>query len=395
MSITLTAAMRANLLSLQGTADLLSTTQLRLSTGRKVNSALDNPTAYFASQALTNRASDVSALLDGMGQSIQVMKAADQGIQSMTTLVKQAQSIANAARSKVGSGTAAGTATSGWFDTVLMQDLTDNTTTSALTEAADGDSFTLNSSATNIDYTFVIHTGDTLQDLVDAVNGVSDFHASIENGTGANLGSSRLVITTTDAAASVTVTDVTNTPAAGFGITTDNTHAGTAAGDITAEKAQYNEVVAQINNLILDTGYQGTNLLNGDTLVTQFNEDNTTSQTITGLKLDQAGLGIDANATSWASTASIDTSLNKITDALTLLRTEASRYGNNLSVIQTRQDFAKNLINVLQEGSDKLTIADKNEEGANMLALQTSQQIGIQALSLASQANQSVLRLFA
>jgi len=388
--------MRANLLSLQGTADLLSTTQLRLSTGRKVNSALDNPTSYFASQALTNRASDVSALLDGMGQSIQVMKAADEGIQSMTTLVQQAKSIANAARSKVGSGTAAGTSTSAWLDTALMTDMTDGAnTTTAVTGATTLDTFTLQAD-TGPTYNFVITAGDSVQDLADQINGITDFHAEIETGTAGNFGLSRLVITTSDATKDLNVTDTDGGLAdLGFNVPADNTHAGTAAGDITAEKAQYDEVITQINNLILDTGYQGTNLLNGDTLVTQFNEDNTTSQTITGTKLDQAGLGIDATSGSWASTASVDASLDKITDALSLLRTEASRYGNNLSVIQTRQDFAKNLINVLQEGSDKLTIADKNEEGANMLALQTSQQIGIQALSLASQANQSVLRLFA
>src|SRR4051812_12736184 len=97
-SITLTAAMRANLLSLQDTGKLLSNTQLHLATGNKVNSALDNPVNFFAAQALNSRASSLSALLDGMGQAIQTIQATNQGITSITTLVNQLTSIANSAK---------------------------------------------------------------------------------------------------------------------------------------------------------------------------------------------------------------------------------------------------------------------------------------------------------
>ena len=76
------------------------------------------------------------------------------------------------------------------------------------------------------------------------------------------------------------------------------------------------------------------------------------------------------------------------------LRDMASEFGNNYSIVQTRQDFTENLINVLEEGADNLTLADMNEESANMLALQTRQQLAINSLSLASQAAQSVLSLF-
>src|SRR6476620_4580988 len=94
-NITLTAAVRQNLLSLQGTADLLSQTQTRLATGKKVNSALDNPTNFFTAAGLDARASDISNLLDSIGNGVQVLQAADTGITSLQKLVDTAKSIAN------------------------------------------------------------------------------------------------------------------------------------------------------------------------------------------------------------------------------------------------------------------------------------------------------------
>src|SRR4029077_8864723 len=93
--IVLSASVRQNLLSLQSTADLLSTTQNRLATGNKVNSALDNPTNFFTAQGLNNRATDIGNLLDGIGNGVEVLQAADLGITSLQGLVSSAQSIAN------------------------------------------------------------------------------------------------------------------------------------------------------------------------------------------------------------------------------------------------------------------------------------------------------------
>ena len=102
--VVLTAALRSNLLSLQNTQSAIDTTQFRLATGRKVNSALDNPQSFFAAQALNNRASDLTRLLDGIGQSIQVIKAADNGVTALTKLVEQADSIAQSARDALAGG---------------------------------------------------------------------------------------------------------------------------------------------------------------------------------------------------------------------------------------------------------------------------------------------------
>src|SRR6478752_6053947 len=118
-SIVLSASVRQNLLSLQSTADLLSTTQNRLATGNKVNSALDNPTNFFTAQGLNNRASDINNLLDSIGNGVQVLQAANTGLTSLQKLVDTAKSIANqvlqaptgySTRSTVSSSALAGTA---------------------------------------------------------------------------------------------------------------------------------------------------------------------------------------------------------------------------------------------------------------------------------------------
>ena len=174
------------------------------------------------------------------------------------------------------------------------------------------------------------------------------------------------------------------------------TFSGTTGG---AERAQYqeryNDILTQIDQLSKDAGYKGVNLLGGtdQSLTVVFNEDRSSSITIKGVDGSTAGLGL-AQATSWGNLASIETSLDEVDAAITKLRSMSSEFGNNYSVVQTREEFTENLINVLEEGSDKLTLADMNEESANMLALQTRQQLAINSLSLASQAAQSVLKLF-
>ena len=126
-----------------------------------------------------------------------------------------------------------------------------------------------------------------------------------------------------------------------------------------------------------------------------FNETGTSSLTITGTTFDAAGLGLDAvTGAGFQSDGDIDTVITKLDTALSSLRTQASKFGSNLSTVQTRQDFTKNLVNTLQTGADNLVLADTNEEGANLLALQTRQQLSTTALSLSAQADQAVLRLF-
>ena len=400
--ITLTAALRSNLLSLQGTQRNLDIIQLRLATGKKVNSALDNANSFFASQALSNRASDLSSLLDNVGQSIQVLKAADTGISSLTKLVEQAKSIAQSGRDTVSTD---GLARSGDFSAAAVANLT---SAGAFTN---GQTIRLNNTGGQVG-TVTITTGQTLQQLADSINAISGFTAKIvESGvsTGIFAGGKRLEIRANGGGLTLngSAAGVINTTfqlGVGAGATAGITGGGVAVANNTAIAAtsntpdqifletQFNNIRTQINELVADTGYRGTNLLNGDTLRTQFNESNTSSQSITGVTFNAAGLGL--SAANFLASTNIDNAISQATTALNSLRTQAQSFGNNLTIIQTRQDFTENLVNTLKEGSEKLTLADKNEEGANLLALQTAQQLGVTALSLASQASQSVLRLF-
>ena len=158
---------------------------------------------------------------------------------------------------------------------------------------------------------------------------------------------------------------------------------------------RYNDILTQIDQLAKDAGYKGVNLLGGDdqSLTVVFNEDRSSSLTIQGVDGSAKGLGLEA-VTTWKTNEAIDATLDKVSAATNKLRSMSSEFGNNYAVVQTREEFTENLINVLEEGSDKLTFADMNEESANMLALQTRQQLAINSLSLASQAAQSVLSLF-
>jgi flagellin len=277
--ISLTSAMRANLLSLQNTVGLLNRTQDRLSSGKKVNSALDNPTNFFAAQGHTSRANDIAARKDSMGEAIQTVKTGSKGIDSISTLIDAAKGIAQAA----------------------------------------------------------LATSDTTQ----------------------------------------------------------------RAQYVT----QYNAVISQINTMASDSGYRGTNLLVGNTLTVKFNEDGASSLSIEGFKATATGLTVGivgqaagGIAASWADatngTASINSALTQLSDATSALRVKASALSSSLSIVQTRSDWADQMVNTLRGGAGALTDADMNEEGANMLMLQTRQSLGTTALSLSAQNAQSVLRLF-
>ena len=151
----------------------------------------------------------------------------------------------------------------------------------------------------------------------------------------------------------------------------------------------------QINTTAQDSSFNGINLLNGDTLKLMFNETGTSTLNITGRHLQRAGpwpLEPDGRHRLHRQRLH-QQGADVAADASNTLRTEASNLGSNLSVVQIRQDFNKNLINVLQTGASNLTLADPNEEAANSQALSTRQSIAVSALALANQSQQSVLQL--
>ena len=361
--ISLTASMRSNLLSLQNTQSLMDTTQERLSTGKKVNSALDNPSSFYTAQSLTNRASDLSSLLDSMGQGIQTIKAADEAITSITEFVQQAKAIANQAR-----------------------DEADKSSVTSTGEIAAKNTGTANLKIGNKDMSVTLTDVTDAGTLVTAINnaintgGLDASYEAVKDGTGVKI---QIKDGADVEAASVSF------EGAGIKIS------GTLEDNRASYVDRYNDILTQIDQLAKDAGYKGVNLLGGtdQSLTVVFNEDRSSSLTIKGVDGSASGLGLTPE-TDWSSNAGIDAALTKIDSAISTLRSMSSEFGNNYSVVQTREEFIDNLINVLEEGSDKLTLADINEESANMLALQTRQQLAINSLSLASQAAQSVLKLF-
>jgi flagellin-like hook-associated protein FlgL len=160
---------------------------------------------------------------------------------------------------------------------------------------------------------------------------------------------------------------------------------------------QFDSLLTQIGQLAGDSGYNGVNLLAGNTLSINLNETATSSISVTGADYTNASgsaLNIAAAANNWASASDITAAASDLTAALTSLQSESQTLSSSLSTVQIRQDFTSAMVNTLQTGADNLTLADSNEEGANLLALQTRQQLSTTALSLAAQSDQNVLKLF-
>jgi flagellin-like hook-associated protein FlgL len=519
--IVLSASVRQNLLSLQSTADLLSTTQNRLATGNKVNSALDNPTNFFTAQGLNNRASDINNLLDSIGNGVQVLQAANTGITSIQKLVDTAKSIANqalqtpsgytkstatsaalasnaTATNLLGTDTAAtltgpatGTlaasaaltgATGGSFaagDTIIVNGTTIKVTAAGNTVATvttdpDGTinlNTTAATAATTDDLTAAIKTalgggsaaasiagnkvtitagntsdsitlgGTALSKLgltagttaatsskagqaltIGAIDGSTAQTITFGTGAGqintladlntklassnltASLGTDgKLTFSTTNDHASF---DLSKSPSVFSGTATGTGFLGTLAAAAPSPDnnslatraslvAQYNQVIDQIKTTAQDSSFNGVNLLNGDQLKLVFNETGKSTLTIQGVTFDPTGLGLSSltAGTDFLDNASTNKVLDSLNNASSTLRSQASSFGSNLSIVQIRQDFSKNLINVLQTGSSNLTLADTNEEAANSQALSTRQSIAVSALALANQSQQSVLQL--
>ncbi|WP_027834356.1 flagellin [Maritalea myrionectae] len=386
MSIQLSSAVRQNLLSLQSTADMMSKTQNRLATGLKVNSALDNPSSFFTASALNNRSNDLGGLLDDMGQSIQTLKAADEGIKSITKLVEAAKGKANQAlqssstadRSKFateynellgqieqlakdagysGKNLLAGTGND--LDVIFNEDGTSKLGVSAVDYTDTSASLGLSSLATTIAGTpgsFTISD----QDLYDGFNGDAGDTFIIEDGDGTTL---------------------------------------IAAGDPGDGTLTYSNQIADEINAAGVPGLSATFVpgpLTGSLTVT-YTEGNVSiddADSTNDLATTTSSNFVESVVGGFETDEAINAELDKLNTALNTLRSQASTFGTNLTVVENRQNFTKSLINTLEEGAGKLTLADTNEEGANLLALQTRQQLSSTSLSFASQADQNVLRLF-
>lgn len=412
--ISLTASMRTNLLSLQNTQSLMDTTQERLSTGLKVNSAIDNASSYYTAQSLNNRASDLSALLDSMGQGIQTIQAANEGIEAITEFVEQAKAIANSARDAA-SKTDVKTLNAKFSDlTTLAPKTSADTALTLEIKKVNGDKVEALGSSDEHDKAVKTALSKLNAKLTTSGLGgkdASEFktasEAAMKEFTGTVLEDVMEFSISADGKITFTAKAGYNIKATGAGDLAGlgkDPDAGTPTNDVTSTVAvntdrqkyalQFNEILTQIDNLAKDAGYKGINLLQMNTLTVIFNEDRSSQIEVKGTDASSVGLMLDEAVNNWQTNEDIETSIRQTEEAISSLRIMASDYGNYYSIVQNRQSFTKSLVNVLTEGADNLTLADMNEESANMLALQTRQQLAINSLSLASQAAQGVLQLF-
>jgi flagellin len=276
-NITLTGGMRQSLFSLQGTSKLMDRTSSRLSSGKEVQSALDDPVNFFAAQGHNQRAGDLAGRKDEMGEAIQTIKAANNGIEAIQDLVASAKSTAQSAQA-------------------------------------------------------------------------------------------------IDATATTTAQDYK---------------------DRSALLVQFETLRAQVDELAQDSGYKGLNFLQQSTMTVEFAENvGDANLEVVGFDGDSGGLSVDSGSGQWTTDALVTAAIADLDNARDTLRTEAKELSNALSTITTRQEFTSNMINTLEEGAANLVNADMNQESANMLMLQTRQNLGTSSLSMASQAAQAVLRLF-
>src|SRR5215471_3108290 len=373
-NIVLSAAVRSNLLALQQTSDLITQTQTRLATGKKVNSALDNPSNFFTASGLTDRANDLSALLDSISNGLQTIQAANNGITSLTNLVQTALATLRQAQQSAAT-------------TAKFQGTVSGLTGTSSFAVTSGNTITVTDGVTTATIT---STGNvTVQQILDGVNN------TVGLGVKAELtGDGRIQFEATGTTSITIGGTATTAELAQFGLTAGVTAAGTLNTTRTSLAAQFDTIRTQITQLAGDSGFNGVNLLNGDALKVLLNEKSTSSVTISGVTFTATGLGIAASTHTFQTDFDINAAITNVTNALTTLRSQASTFGANLSIVQIRQDFTKATINTLKTGADNLTLADTNEEGANLLSLQTRQQLSTTALSIASQSDRNVLSLF-
>lgn len=389
-NVTLSSAVRDNLLSLQNTSKLINTTQGRLSTGLKVAGPVDDPVAFFQAKSLNDRASDFTAKKEGIDQGISTVTTALNAVDGIETLVKQLKGLALSAKAAT---------TSAEISTVVSQfnelkSQLDNLATDAAYQGLN----------------LVAGTGQTLS-------------VSFSNDT-----ASQMNVASKDITAGVSGLDITQLAALSTGInynyagrvSTDTVSVGDSVSFTVANSAAQtlsfgsHTISYGTFSVVFKVGSSAATQFNvasvGDTYVLSANQ--VITFTLATAATAAAGAAFLTTVTSIGTThtpsaditgstkigVGFATTLNSlITDLetnLTTIRSVAQELGSNVALLQTRIDFTKNYVNTLTAGAGKLSLADLNEEGANLLALQTRQQLGIQALSFAGQAEQGILGLF-
>lgn len=417
------SAQRAQLLSMQKTARQLDVTSLRLATGQKVSSALDNPNSFFLARSLRNKAADLSRLLDSIGQNMRVIQEADHGIKADLAILDLAESFLKDLEEKYQNGeigTITGIPANETHITFLPNGVGVTQYIAGQDQPATGPMTTTSSSLTLagslwkrklVNYTITPNTvlifdyRSTRQPEVSAIG--------FDNDTDFTNDDNRFFLYGTQVGG---VTTVEPTPIylypggsvnyhyeipVGTYFTGDFSHmtfindddapprgnatfrniilregpaqAGPVTNDTAVFDKEYATIIDQLDQIARDAHYRGVNLLKGDDMTTVFNEDRTSALVSKGIMATAAGLGLEKSKLD--SLESVQAKLSQIRAARAVLRAYGSTLSTNLNVIQIRHDFVKDQIDTRKAGADKLTNADLNEEGVNMLALQTAQQL--------------------
>lgn len=502
--VVLTSSMRDNLFSLLKTQALLDKTQNRLATGKKVNTALDNPDAFFASQSLSQRAGDLGRRLDGIEQNFQTIKAAGHGLEGIERLLEQAEALTHEvlaagslapaqnlttqilASNPVGywrlsetGGTSAGNLGSAggingqYIGGVTLGDppiydydsevaASFNGTTSGITIPNSGQINLTTVSQRTVELVFRADSTAARQVLYEEGGTVNALNIYIENGRvyangtdsgdwgpfdisrpiaagrtyhvalvldqpngefrayldGALMGTGAVTIPLSNHSGGIGIGRMNNDsyfhdgPQSGSTFSFDGqiaevalyntvlsqTELQTRSSAVTATLTDahliddFEELKTQIDNIARDSGYRGRNLLRSDTLVTVFDEEAASILNTLGDDFTSVGLGLDL--ANYSTVQDAQDTLVTIRAALEHVREYGASLATHMNIIQTRENYTDETINILTEGAGKLTLADMQEEGAKLLALQTGQQLGVTSLQLAARARESLLQLF-
>jgi flagellin-like hook-associated protein FlgL len=382
--VILSSAIRASVAQMRIMREQIDATQNRLATGKRVNSPLDNPASFFAASMLRNRASDLTSVLASMGSAQSTVTAANQGIAAIEALLNSARSLAAEALES-GEDLVTVTATNSSALTAGSQIATSS---GSATRFKAGDVVTVSDGTTTATYTAV--NNDDVQDFLDAINNTANLNinaslnASGQTVLAAETNVSIIIGATTTGSGTLSSVLSLNTGTNAY--ITDSLRAGAAS--------QFSSLRTQIDQAVNDASFNGVNLLSGDTLAVTFNEDGSSSLTMTGGDLTASGLGVAAATNTFQLDSDIEAAIDDIDAALSTLQVQSAMWASNSSIMDARADFTEGLIDTLTTGADDLVLADINEEGAMLLALKARQEMTALGLSITQASETSALRLF-
>jgi flagellin len=392
--VPLSSGVLTNLIALQTTTNQINTVQNQLATGKKVNTALDNPTNFFLAAGYQTSINTLNTILDNITIGQRTLDETNTGITQLTNLIQSAQGSLNQALASVATTSLlTGTTTS-----ISGSAITGSTLLSSFGFAAT-DVITIADGSTNVQFT--TSATQTIQSLFNTLNNNASSKDKVELSA-----DGRILLEGAAATASITIStnSASTTALANLGFN-NNTNGGslnnTAAAGVTnttrvALAAQFDALRTQIDQLSADSSYNGVALLNNQSLGIFTNTTSTAKVILTGNLDTSAGLGLTSTFTvnTFQDNFEVNAAITATKTALVSLQNQASTYASQVSILQSRNDWTNNTITTLSTGINDLTLADSNKVGAQLLALQTRQTLSSTALSLATQSDQNVLRLF-